>query len=149
STFGGSAWKFDPTTGQYYYHYFYPEQPDLNWRNPAVKNAMFDVTRWWYKRGVSGFRLDAVDTLFEDPNLKDNPVQPGKNAYGDTNQDRIYNVKLPEVYDTLRDLRKVADEYDAVLVGETWTNDIAELKKYYGEHNEIVQLPMDFMFARV
>ncbi|HEY1264404.1 MAG TPA: alpha-glucosidase [Terriglobales bacterium] len=149
STFGGSAWKFDPTTGQYYYHYFYPEQPDLNWRNPAVKQAMFDVTRWWYKRGVSGFRLDAVDTLFENPDLKDNPVKPGKNAYGDPNQDRIYNVKLPEVYDTLRDLRKVADEYGAVLVGETWTHDIAELKKYYGANNDIVQLPMDFMFARV
>ena len=83
-TFGGSAWKFDPTTNQYYYHYFYTEQPDLNWRNPAVKEAMFDVTRWWYKRGVSGFRLDAVDTLFEDPDLHDNPLcGPARIAYGD------------------------------------------------------------------
>ena len=81
STFGHSAWKFDPTTDQRYYHYFYPEQPDLNWRNPSVKNAMFDVTGWWYKRGVAGFRLDAVDTLFEDPSLRDNPVLPGKNKY--------------------------------------------------------------------
>ena len=64
SEFGGPAWKFDPTTNQFYYHYFYAEQPDLNWNNPAVEKAMFDVTRWWYKRGVSGFRLDAVDTLF-------------------------------------------------------------------------------------
>jgi Alpha amylase, catalytic domain len=63
SIFGGSAWKFDSNTNQYYYHIFYPEQPDLNWRNPAVTDVMFDVTRWWYKRGVSGFRLDAVDTL--------------------------------------------------------------------------------------
>src|SRR6202023_1330883 len=61
---------------QYYYHYFYTEQPDLNWRNPAVRDAMFDVTRWWYKRGVAGFRLDAVDTLFEDPSLRDNPHHP-------------------------------------------------------------------------
>src|SRR6202046_2801610 len=75
SEFGGSAWTLDPTTNQYYYHYFYAAQPDLNWRNPAVKDAMFDVTRWWYKRGVAGFRLDAVDTLFEDPNLEDNPLQ--------------------------------------------------------------------------
>ena len=60
STFGGSAWKFDPMTGQWYYHYFYTQQPDLNWRNPEVEKAMFDVTRWWYKRGVAGFRLDAV-----------------------------------------------------------------------------------------
>ena len=71
----------DSKTGQFYYHYFYPQQPDLNWRNPAVHDAMFDVTRWWYKRGVAGFRLDAVDTLFEDPALRDNPVLPGTNKY--------------------------------------------------------------------
>jgi alpha-glucosidase len=148
STFGGSAWKFDPKTGQYYYHYFYPEQPDLNWRNPAVKDAMFDVTRFWYKRGVSGFRLDAVDTLFEDPNLRDNPVKPGKNAFGDPIQEKKYNVKLPEVHEALRGLRKVANEYNAVLIGETWTADIAELNEYYGKGNEL-QLPMDFLFTRV
>ena len=148
STFGGSAWKFDPTTGQYYYHYFYPEQPDLNWRNPAVKQAMFDVTRFWYKRGVSGFRLDAVDTLFEDPNLRDNPVKPGKNAFGDLIQDKKYNVKLPEVHEALRGLRKVANEYNAVLIGETWTADISELDRYYGKGNEL-QLPMDFLFTKV
>ena len=149
STFGGSAWKFDPTTNQYYYHYFYAEQPDLNWRNPAVKDAMFDVTRWWYKRGVSGFRLDAVDTLFEDPNLKDNPVKPGKNAFGDPFQEKKYNTKLPEVHDALRGLRKVADEYDAVLIGETWTADIAELNQYYGKNHDELQLPMDFLFTTV
>ena len=77
STFGLSAWKRDPATNQYYYHYFYPEQPDLNWRNPAVERAMLDVTRFWYKRGVAGFRLDAVDTLFEDPHLTDNPAPAG------------------------------------------------------------------------
>ena len=148
STFGGSAWKFDPTTGQYYYHYFYPEQPDLNWRNPAVKEAMFDVTRFWYKRGVSGFRLDAVDTLFEDPNLRDNPVKPGKNAFGDPFQEKKYNVKLPEVHEALRGLRKVANEYNAVLIGETWTADIAELNEYDGKGNEL-QLPMDFLFTKV
>ena len=76
--FGGPAWKFDPKTGQWYYHFFYAQQPDLNWHNPEVKNAMFDVTRWWYKRGIAGFRLDAVDTLYEDPALTDNPVLPGK-----------------------------------------------------------------------
>src|SRR5437588_7515988 len=127
SNFGGSAWKFDPATNQYYYHYFYPQQPDLNWRNPAVKEAMFDVTRWWYKRGVSGFRLDAVDTLFEDPDLKDNPVRPGRSVYGDPLQEHKYNTKLPEVHEALKGLRKVTDEYNGVLTGETWTADIAEL----------------------
>jgi alpha-glucosidase len=149
SEFGGSAWKFDPTTNQFYYHYFYAAQPDLNWRNPAVKDAMFDVTRFWYKRGVSGFRLDAVDTLYEDPDLKDNPEAGGKNAFGDPIQQRIYNTKLPELHDALRGLRKIADEYNAVLIGETWTHDIAELNRYYGEGNNEIQLPMDFLFTKV
>ena len=149
SIFGGSSWKLDPATNQYYYHMFYAGQPDLNWRNPAVRDAMFDVTRWWYKRGVAGFRLDAVDTLFEDPGLRDNPTVPGKNAFGDENQESKYNQKLPEVHDVLRGLRKVADENNAVLIGETWTADIAELNRYYGEGNNELQLPMDFLFTKV
>jgi alpha-glucosidase len=147
--FGGPAWKFDPTTGQYYYHFFYPEQPDLNWRNPAVKQAMFDVTRYWYKRGVAGFRLDAVDTLFEDPDLHDNPILPGTNWRGLPNMVNKYNDKLPENHIVLKELRKVADEHGAVLIGETWTDDIDELKKYYGEHGDELQMPMDFMFTTV
>ncbi len=149
STFGGPAWKFDPATNQYYYHYFYPEQPDLNWRNPAVRQAMFDVTRWWYKRGVSGFRLDAVDTMFEDPNLKDNPVRPGKSVYGDPLQEHKYNTKQPEIHPALRGLRKVTDEDNGVLIGETWTADINELNEYYGKGNNELQLPMDFLFTNV
>lgn len=150
STFGGSAWKLDPATNQYYYHFFYPEQPDLNWRNPAVKDAMFDITRWWYKRGVSGFRLDAVDTLFEDPKLTDNPIlHPGTNAFGDPFEQNEFNTKLPEVHDVLRGLRKVADENNAVLIGETWTADVAELNQYYGQGNNELQLPMDFLFTMV
>jgi alpha-glucosidase len=149
SEFGVPAWTFDKKTGQYYYHYFYPEQPDLNWRNPAVKDAMLDVTRFWYKRGVAGFRLDAVDTLFEDPNLTDNPPSPGKDKFGRPNFARINNTKLPEVHDALRDLRKIADEHGAVLIGETWTKDISELKEYYGEHSNELQMPMDLMFGTV
>ena len=147
--FGGSAWQFDGKTKQYYYHYFYPQQPDLNWRNPAVKDAMFDVTRWWYNRGVAGFRLDAVDILFEDPNLRDNPILPGKNAYGDPNMKNEYNTKLPEVHDILKGLRKVADQYDAVLVGETATDNIEQLKEYYGDQGNELQMPMDLMFMKV
>ncbi len=149
STFGGSAWTWDAKTGQYYYHYFYPQQPDLNWRNPAVHDAMFDVTRWWYKRGVAGFRLDAVDTLFEDPGLHDNPVLPGRDKLGDPVEENVYNTKRPEVHVVLRDLRKVADQNNAVLIGETWTKDVSELKQYYGEHNDELQMPMDFMFTTV
>jgi alpha-glucosidase len=149
STFGGSAWQFNPKLNQYYYHYFYPQQPDLNWRNPKVKDAMFDVTRFWYKRGVVGFRLDAVSTLFEDPNLTDNPVLPGKDPYGELKQERKHNDKLPEVQQALNGLRTVANEYNAVLIGETWTDDIHELKAYYGAHGEGIQMPMDLMFSKL
>src|SRR5947207_2391416 len=124
STFGGSAWQFDPTTNQYYYHFFYREQPDLNWRNPKVEEAMMDVARYWFKRGVAGFRLDAVTTLFEDPKLTDNPVTPGLNKFGDPNMEDKYNNRLPQVHDELRRLRKVADESgDRVLIGETGSDD--------------------------
>jgi alpha-glucosidase len=149
SGFGGSAWQFDPKTGQYYYHFFAVGQPDLNWRNPAVEKAMFDVTRFWYERGVSGFRLDAVDLLFEDPMLRDNPLLEGKNEFGDPNMQNKYNDKLPEVHTELKRLRKVADEHDAVLVGETYTSNRDELKEYYGDHNDEIQMPMDFMFCEV
>ena len=114
-----------------------------------VHDAMFDVTRWWYRRGVAGFRLDAVDTLFEDREMRDNPVQPGKDKFGDPVEENIYNTKLPEVHVVLRDLRRVADQNNAVLIGETWTKDVSELKQYYGEHSDELQMPMDFMFATV
>jgi len=145
STFGLSAWKYDPTTKQYYYHYFYPEQPDLNWRNPAVEKAMFDTTRFWYQRGASGFRLDAVDTMYEDPGLKDNPPAPGIDKFGRPNTQEKYNKKLPEIHGALQRLRKVADEYNAVLIGETWTTDVSQLKEYYGSNNNELQLPMDLL----
>jgi alpha-glucosidase len=149
STFGGPAWTLDPNTGQYYYHFFYPQQPDLNWRNPAVREAMFDVTRWWYQRGVAGFRLDAVNALFEDPALQDNPVLPGLNKFGDPNEENRYNSDLAEVHGVLRGLRALADEYGAVLIGETWTKDIGGLKQYYGDHSNELQMPMDLMFTTI
>jgi alpha-glucosidase len=149
SIFGGSAWTLDFTTNQYYYHFFYAQQPDLNWRNPAVEEVMLDTTRWWYKRGVSGFRLDSVGTLFEDPELHDNPVLPGTNAQSDPNMENRYNTNLPEVHEELQKLRKVADESGAVLIGETWTSDVAELDRYYGQNGNELQMPMDFMFMMV
>jgi alpha-glucosidase len=149
SIFGGSAWTLDPATNQFYYHFFYAQQPDLNWRNPAVEKIMLDTTRWWYKRGVSGFRLDAVDTLFEDPALHDNPVLPGTNKQGDPNMENKNNSNLPEVHEELQKLRKVADESDAVLIGETWTANVADLEHYYGHGDDELQMPMDLMFTSV
>ncbi len=150
SNFGGSAWKYEAPTNHWYYHYFYPPQPNLNWRNPEVEKAMFDVTRWWLNRGVAGFRLDAVDVMFVDAKFRDNPVVGNeKNAFGDPVEHEIYDKNQPELHGVLRRLRKVADEYNAVLIGETWTNDIAQLKTYYGENGDEVNMPMDFMFTTV
>jgi len=151
SWFGHSAWKFDTATNQYYYHHFYTEQPDLNWRNPQVRKAMYDAMRFWLDRGVAGFRIDAVSRLFEDPNLHDDPILPGKNAYGDPNIAHKYTDNLPEVHEVLREMRKVANEYpgNPVLISEADEPNIAELTKMYGAKNDEVQLPMDFQIADV
>lgn len=150
SWFGHSAWTMDPATGQYYYHYFYVQQPDLNWRNPQVQKAMYDVMRFWLDRGAAGFRIDAVSRLFEDPDLHDDPLLPGKNAYGDPNIEHKYTDNLPEVHDILREFRKIADSYpgDPVLISEADQPNIGELSKMYGKNDEI-QLPMDFQIADV
>ena len=87
SLFGGSAWEWVPAVHQFYYHKFYKQQPDLNWRNPAVEKAMFDTMRFWLDRGVAGFRLDAIPALFEDPQLRDERELGGTNAQGDPNLD--------------------------------------------------------------
>ena len=150
SWFGHSAWTLDPKTGQYYYHYFYVQQPDLNWRNPEVEKAMFGVLEFWMKRGVAGFRIDAVSRLFEDPDLHDDPYLPGRNAYGDRNIDHKYTDNFPEVNDVLKRVRKVVDAYpgDPVLISEAYAPNITELTKIYGNRDE-VQLPMDFQIADV
>ncbi len=149
SLFGGSAWQYDPQRGQYYYHEFYKEQPDLNWRNPEVRKAMYDVARFWMKHGVAGFRLDAISRLFEDPQLRDEPVvEPGVNAYGGPILNGQYTDNLPEVHDVLRELRKVTDEFPgSVLIGETYLPNVQELLKAYGSKDDELQLPMDMQFG--
>jgi alpha-glucosidase len=148
SWFGHSAWTYDAKTKQYYYHYFYPQQPDLNWRNPEVHKAMEDVLEFWLKRGISGFRIDAVSRLFEDSGLHDDPYLPGFNAYGDRNIQHKYTDNYPEVNDVLKEIRRVVDKYpgDTVLITEADEPNIAELTKLYGNGDE-VQLPMDFQIA--
>jgi len=150
SWFGHSAWQWDEKTRQYYYHYFYVQQPDLNWRNPEVHKAMDGVLDFWMKRGVAGFRIDAVSRLYEDPNLHDDPYLPGHNAYGDRNIQHKYTDDLPEVHDVLREVRSVVDKYpgDPVLVTEADEPNVQALTKMYGNGDE-VQLPMDFQIADV
>lgn len=152
SVFGHSAWTLDRPTNQYYYHFFYAEQPDLNFRNPEVKKAMYDVARFWLDRGVAGFRLDAISTLYEDEKLTDNPLKPGVNNFGDPNMEHKNNDRLPQIHDVLRELRGVLDSYNdnRVLIGETFTADISGLWQMYGgEKLDEIQLPMNFFFAYI
>lgn len=148
SLFGGSAWEWVPAVHQFYYHKFYKQQPDLNWRNPAVEKAMVDAMRFWLDRGVAGFRLDAIPALFEDPQLRDERELGGVNAQGDLNLDESRTNNLPEVHDVIRRMRAMIDKYpgDRVLIGETYLPNTAELDKWYGgaAHNEL-QLPMDML----
>jgi alpha-glucosidase len=148
SLFGGSAWEWVPAVHQFYYHEFYKQQPDLNWRNPAVEKAMFDSMRFWLDRGVTGFRLDAITNLFEDPQLRDERKLGGLNAQGDLILDDSLTNNLPEVHDVIRRMRAMVDKYpgDRVLIGETYLPNTAELDKWYGgkAHNEL-HLPMDML----
>jgi len=146
SLFGHSAWQLDPTTNQYYYHDFYIQQPDLNWRNPQVETAMLSMLRFWLDRGVAGFRLDAVPTLFEDPSLEDEELLSGTNKFGDHNQSNKLQENLPEVHGVIQRMRSMINTYpgDRVLIGETYLPNVQELNKWYGgEQRNELQLPMD------
>ncbi|HEY0376669.1 MAG TPA: alpha-amylase family glycosyl hydrolase [Pyrinomonadaceae bacterium] len=149
SSFGPVAWTMDEKTGQYYYHYFYSQQPELNWRNPEVERRMFETVRFWLKHGADGFRLDAVNYLFEDPALRDNPVlpelRPGTTT-GEHLQEKKYNRDLPEVQDVMVRLRAFNDRVnpESVLIGEAYVPKWEELMRYYGPDNNGVHLPFNF-----
>ncbi len=150
SVFGGSAWEYVPALGEFYYHRFYRQQPDLNWRNPRVEHAMADIMRFWLDRGVDGFRLGGVGVLYEDARLRNAPVLKGRNAQGDANLSDVYTSNLPEVHAVLRRLRAMLDHYpgERVLIGETYVTSTAQLSAWYGgaRHDEL-QLPMDTPFG--
>jgi alpha-glucosidase len=146
SEFGGSAWEFDPETDQYYYHTFLSAQPDLNWRNPAVRDAMHDVMRFWLRRGVDGFRVDAVWYLLKDDQFRDNPLNPDFNPGGLPRDELIpfYTADLPEVHDAISGMRRVLDEFpDRVLLGEIYLP-IERLVAYYGRDLDGVHFPYNF-----
>ena len=152
SVFGHSAWQWDPARKQYYYHRFYIQQPDLNWNNPEVRKAMYNVERFWIHRGVAGFRLDAITSLFEDPSFSDEDYvlgpdgKPLINAYGDKEVNTDKTDDLPQVNDVLRELRQVENETHerkVILIGETYLRTIDDLRKMYGPNNDELDLPMD------
>jgi len=119
SVFGGRGWEFDPATGQYYFHMFYKQQPDLNWRNPAVRQAMLDVFRFWLERGVDGFRLDVFNVYFKDAELRSNPPKFGIRGFD--RQQHTYDVDRPEMEPLLAEIRALLDSYpERYAVGETF-----------------------------
>ncbi|MGF1473082.1 MAG: alpha-amylase family glycosyl hydrolase [Rubrobacteraceae bacterium] len=146
SHFGGPAWTWDPATGQYYLNTFDPKQADLNWRNPEVREAMYDAMRFWYERGVDGFRIDVLWVLIKDEQLRDNPPHPEWKP-GDSPwewQSRVYSEDRPEVHEIAKEMREVADSYgDRVLIGEIYLP-VERLMAYYGEELDGVHLPFNF-----
>ena len=141
STFGkGSAWRPSPPTGQLYLHSFLPEQVDLNWWSPAVRDEFDEIMRFWLDRGVAGFRLDVAHAVVKDRALRD---------VGE-NDDKDVLVDLDETYSVLRRWRGVVDAYGAperILLGETWVMDLERLARFYGRDGDQLHLAFNFPFA--
>jgi alpha-glucosidase len=146
SEFGGSAWQYDETTGQYYYHAFLAQQPDLNWRNPQVREAIYDVMRFWLRRGVDGFRVDVIWHLIKDAEFRDNPPNPHFREGRPPNEQILtrYSTDQSEVHDVIAEMRRVTDEFDArVLIGEVYLP-LHRLVAYYGNDLSGAQMPFNF-----
>jgi alpha-glucosidase len=147
SRFSGSAWQWDQPTGQYYYHSFLREQPDLNWRNRDVRVAMADVLRFWMRRGVDGFRVDASAVLAKDTLLRDNPPDPEADESKPPPQRfrNIFTDDRPEAMAYLADMRKVIDEFEGrVLCGEV-QGKTDRIGHFYGQDNPRMHLPLNFV----
>jgi len=147
SDFGGPAWEYDAATGQYYGHAFLPEQPDLNWRNPAVRAAMYDVLRFWFDRGVDGFRIDVLWHMVKHKDFIDNPRNPAWHpAMGEMHRVlQLHSTDQPEVHGIAVDMRAIADEYgERVLIGEIYLP-VDRLMAYYGTDRAGVHLPFNFL----
>ena len=134
--FGGSAWTFDERTGQYYLHNFFAHQPQLNWWNPHVAAEFERIYRFWFDRGVAGFRIDALQALFYDREFRDNPAATAE----DTDKERglqqrlAFSANRPQVHDVVRTWRRLADGYEQprLLFGETWVPTVERLVEYDG-----------------
>ncbi len=149
SFFGGPAWTFDDRTGQYYMHQFVPGQPELNWRNPEVKTALFETLRFWLDRGVDGFRMDVIGLIIKDERLRDNPPNPEAPADLPENDlfsrlRQVYNLDQDDVHPVLKEIRNLLDQYDERLaIGELW-GPLERWVKYYGDEGDELHMPFNF-----
>ncbi|HEV8624989.1 MAG TPA: alpha-amylase family glycosyl hydrolase [Acidimicrobiia bacterium] len=149
SSFGGPAWTRDPASGQYYLHNFLATQPDLNWWSEDVRGEFDRILRFWFDRGVAGFRIDVCHAIVKDRELRDNPpAEPGDHPYVfNFGQRKVYNAERPEAHDVFRRWRAIAEEYDParLLLGETYVLDVERLRPFYGDGDEL-QLAFNFVF---
>ena len=148
SVFGGKAWEWDEGSQQYYYHAFLKEQPDLNWRNPEVQQALFDVMHFWLAKGVDGFRVDVMWHMVKDLQLRNNPVAPNSTFHAEEliyeHYLPVFSTDQPEVHDIVRMMRAVTDTYDdRVIIGEIYLP-VDRLVAYYGKDNTGAHLPFNF-----
>ena len=154
AAFGGPAWEWHNKTEQYYLHSFLREQPDLNWRNPDVEHAMHDVLRFWMRRGVDGFRIDVMDRILKDPELRDNPPMPTRRfvpLFGQAALQRhVYDVNWPDIFDAVRRIRTVVDEFpERMTVGEVFGSPDQILSYYGGATLDGLHLAFNFPFIRI
>ncbi|MFX1268338.1 MAG: alpha-amylase family glycosyl hydrolase, partial [Promethearchaeota archaeon] len=151
---GGLAWRYFKNTDQWVYFHFLPFKPDLNYRNPEVKEEMFNTLRFWLDKGVDGFRLDILHSIFEDAKLRNDEfclkLLPSENSVASLFRKHKYDLNLPETYDFAMELRKVTDEYEPerFLIGEVFGN-IKELAKYYGPNNDGLHSVFLFKFTSI
>ncbi len=146
---GHSAWQWDDRTDQYYLHNYLPEQPDLNWWNPAVHQEFRRILQFWFDRGVAGFRIDVAHGLYKDELLRDNPPAEDETSLDNRFDLRtVYSANRPETHAVFRDWRQVAHGYAParLLLGETWTGDFERLARFYGDNDEL-QLAFNFPFT--
>ena len=149
SLFGGPAWQLDAQTGQYYLHLFDVKQPDLNWRNPLVRETMDNVLRFWLERGVDGFRVDVIWLLLKDPQFRDNGLNPDWKPGDDPSgyQDGQYTQDQPGIHELVRGMRTLLQSYgERVLIGEIYLP-VTRLMQYYGETLDEAQMPFNFQFV--
>ncbi len=146
---GGNGWHYSPERNQYFWSSFLPFQPDLNYRNPEVKQTMFDTVRFWLNRGVDGFRLDIFNVLYKDAKFRDNPFSfkllPTEEDPSGFFQEAKYTINQPESFEFAKELRSVCDEFgEKVLLGEV-SGDKATIRKYLGDKvNNGLGLVFDF-----
>jgi alpha-glucosidase len=151
SDFGGSAWEWDQTTSQYYYHAFLKEQPDLNWRNQDVRTAMYEMIRFWLDRGVDGFRIDVLWHMVKAADFPDNPLNNAwRPSMGEMHRVlQLHSTDQPEVHEIAAEMRAIADGYatagrgERVLIGEIYLP-LDRLVRYYGQDRRGVHLPANF-----